>query len=164
MKLDHTATALQIAATCLLGLMAGFFFAFAIDVAPAMRELDASSYVQTQQAINRVVRNAGFALAYFGAAIVPGMAALTLFLTGRRAAAMAWLAIALAYLGGVFLLTREINVPINNALATWNAASPPADWAAARDRWNEANFVRFVFAGLAFAGSVIALRLPSRHT
>ena len=35
------ATTLQVLATCLMGLMAGFFFAFSVDVAPAMRELDA---------------------------------------------------------------------------------------------------------------------------
>ena len=36
-----------------------FFFAFSIDVAPAMAQLDGSGYVATQQWINRVVRNAG---------------------------------------------------------------------------------------------------------
>ena len=38
-----TALVVQCLAVGLLGLMAGFFFAFAIDVAPAMAQLDASS-------------------------------------------------------------------------------------------------------------------------
>ena len=46
-------------ATLLMGLMAGFFFAFSIDVAPAMAALGASSYIEAQQWINRVVRNLG---------------------------------------------------------------------------------------------------------
>lgn len=153
----HAATALQVLATGLLGLMAGFFFAFWVDVAPAMLELDAAAYIHTQQAINRVVRNAAFGAAYFGAAAVPLLAAAFLLVAGRRKEAALWLAIALSYLLGVFWLTREVNVPINNALAAWNPAAPPADWATARARWNEANFVRGMANLAAFAAAVAAL-------
>lgn len=71
MKANAIATTLQVLATCLTGLTAGFFFAFSVDVAPAMRELDAAGYIATQQAINRAVRDLVFALVYFGAAITP---------------------------------------------------------------------------------------------
>lgn len=153
----HAATALQVLATGLLGLMAGFFFAFWVDVAPAMLELDAAGYIHTQQAINRVVRNAAFGAAYFGAAAVPLLAAAVLLVAGRRKEAALWLAIGLSYLLGVFWLTREVNVPINNALAAWNPAAPPADWAAARARWNDANFVRGMANLAAFAAAAAAL-------
>ena len=53
------------AATLLLGLMAGFFFAFAIDVAPAMTHLRGPAYVEAQQWINREA-NAWRAWASFG--------------------------------------------------------------------------------------------------
>ena len=89
------ATTLQVLATCLMGLMAGFFFAFSVDVAPAMRELDAQGYITTQQAINRAVRNLPFALVYFGAAVTPFVAALALCLAGRRRDAALWLGVAL---------------------------------------------------------------------
>lgn len=142
--------------------MAGFFFAFWVDVAPAMRELDASAYIRTQQAINSTVRNAWFALAYFGAAALPLLAAGALWLAKERYEALAWLGIAVTYIAGVFLLTREVNIPINNALALWNPASPPVDWMAARDRWNEANLVRGALAILAFAAALVMQRLPRR--
>jgi uncharacterized membrane protein len=157
-----TATVLEVLATCLLGLMAGFFFAFWVDVAPAMRELTASEYIRTQQAINRVVRNAWFAIAYFGAAILPLAAAAALWLARRRYESLVWVGIAVIYIAGVFLLTREVNVPINNALAGWNPASPPADWMIARDRWNDANLVRGLLALAAFAAAVVMQRLPRR--
>jgi uncharacterized membrane protein len=161
MTTDRTAVLLQVLATVLLGLMAGFFFAFWVDVAPAMAQLDASAYIRTQQAINSTVRNAPFALAYFGAALVPGLAALALWMGRKRGQALAWAAIALTYLLGVFVLTREINIPINNALALWDPATPPADWARARDRWNAANFVRGMAALAAFAAAVAALAWPA---
>lgn len=109
----------------------------------------------TQQWINRVVRNAPFGAAYFGAAVLPFAVAALAFAAHRRRRAAAWLAIGAVYVGGVFWLTRSINIPINDAVAGWNAASPPADWAALRERWNEANLLRTVAAGLAFAGAVV---------
>jgi uncharacterized membrane protein len=153
------ATVLQVLATCLIGLMAGFFFAFSVDVAPAMRELDAQGYITTQQAINRAVRNLPFALVYFGAAVTPFVAAFALHVAGRRGDAAAWLGIAVVYVMGVFLLTREINIPINNALALWNPQSPPVEWQQARDDWNAANLVRCLVACACFA---VAAALPKR--
>lgn len=161
MTTDRIAALLQVLATVLLGLMAGFFFAFWVDVAPAMRQLDASAYIRTQQAINATVRNAPFAVAYFGAALVPSVAALALWRARRRGHAAAWAAIALTYLLGVFVLTREINIPINSALALWDPAAPPADWTDARDRWNAANFTRGMAALAAFAAAVMALAWPA---
>jgi uncharacterized membrane protein len=152
------ATTLQILATCLIGLMAGFFFAFAVDVAPAMSGFDAQAYVTTQQAINRAVRNIPFALAYFGSAVTPFIAAAALYVIGRRRDAGVWLGIAVVYLAGVFLITREINVPINNALALWNPLSPPPEWQQARDDWNLANLARCIVACASFVGAVLTLR------
>jgi len=148
------------AATVLLGLMAGFFFAFAIDVAPAMAQLDAATYVKTQQWINRVVRNVPFAITYFGSAILPFVPALMAARRSHRRLALAWGAVALVYLGAVFWVTRSINVPINDALAQWNPVAPPADWAVARDRWNEATLWRSVASACCFGVAVVLTALP----
>lgn len=128
-----------ILATALLGLMAGFFFAFAIDVAPAMANLDAATYITTQQWINRVVRNAVFGGVYFGAVVLPFAVALIALLAGQKRFAIAWAVIAAAYFVTAFWITRSINIPINEALALWNPAAPPADWSQLRDTWNQSN-------------------------
>jgi uncharacterized membrane protein len=151
------------AATLLVGLMAGFFFAFAVDVAPAMAQLDASGYVTTQQWINRTVRNAAFGATYFGSAVLPFVAALLAWAAGLRVRAWAWAALALFYFTSVFWLTREINVPINNLVAGWNAAAPPAEWAVLRDRWNEANLWRALGAALSFVAALAVLQAPARR-
>lgn len=154
--------AAEAASTVLLGLMAGFFFAFAIDVAPAMAQLDATAYVTTQQWINRVVRNATFGGAYVGAAVLPFVAAALAVAGRRRGPAWAWLAIGAVYAVAVFWLTRSINVPINDAVAGWNPAAPPAHWADLRDRWNDANLVRTIAAAAAFAAAVVTQGCRSR--
>jgi uncharacterized membrane protein len=149
------ALVLEVTAVCLLGLMAGFFFAFAVDVVPAMAQLDAKAYITTQQWINRVVRNAVFGGAYFGSTLVPFAAAAAVLWAGHRRSATAWFSIALVYFVAVFWVTRSVNVPINNELATWNASFPPATWRHARDRWNESNLVRTVAALLCFVSSAV---------
>lgn len=152
---------LTLLAQLLLGLMAGFFFAFAIDVAPAMAQLDASGYLATQQLINRVVRNAAFGGVYFGSALLPFAVAATALALGRRRQALQWLVLAAAYAGLVFLLTREINVPINNLVATLDPAHPPAGWTDLRERWNAANDLRALAAALCFAASLWAAPAPA---
>lgn len=163
---DKALPAFEALAALLLGLMSGFFFAFAVDVAPAMVHLDASMYVTTQQWINKVVRNAWFALAYFGATVLPFVVAALAFAKGRRPRALAWFAIALLYFGAVFWVTRSVNVPINDELATWNPASPPASWVQARDTWNENNAVRAIASFVSFALSLamLAIRPQRRET
>ena len=161
---DKALPALEALAALLLGLMSGFFFAFAIDVAPAMARLDASMYVTTQQWINQVVRNAWFAIAYFGSTVLPFVVMAFAFVKGKRTRALAWLAIALLYFGAVFWVTRSVNVPINNELATWNPASPPAAWTQARYTWNENNTVRAVASFVCFALSLAMLAIrPQRR-
>ena len=156
--------AVEVLATCLLGVMAGFFFAFAVDVVPAMVNLDPSGYITTQQWINRVVRNATFGGIYFGSVLLPFAAAAAVFWCGRRKAALAWMLIALTYFVAVFWVTRTVNVPINNELALWQPALPPSNWQAARDTWNQSNLARTWASLVCFAASVVLMavsRQPS---
>lgn len=140
-----------------MGIMAGFFFAFAIDVAPAMANLDASGYITTQQWINRVVRNAALGATYFGSALVPFIAAATAFWCGRRRLGVAWLVIALVYFAAVFWVTRTVNIPINNELASWQPAAPPSNWQQARDTWNQSNLVRTIASVACFVAAVVVV-------
>lgn len=156
----RVATGLQLLTVMLLGLMAGFFFAFAVDVAPAMAQLDAASYISTQQWINKVVRNALFGGVYFGSAWLPFGVVLAWLLAGQGRRALLWAGVALLYFAAVFWLTRSINIPINDAMAQWSAIAPPADWQLLRERWNEANAWRAAASALCFAASLLLLRWP----
>lgn len=151
-----------VAATALLGLMAGFFFAFAIDVAPAMAHLDGPGYVAAQQWINLSVRNLYFALAYFGSTVLAFLPALLAAGARRWGTALAWSALALLYAAAVFWVTRSVNVPINQAVALWNPSAPPAEWAALRDRWNTANGWRAAASAACFLGALVLTAWPGR--
>lgn len=142
-------------ATALLGLMAGFFFAFWVDVAPAMANLDAQSYISTQQWINKVVRNIPFGIAYFGSTFFAAMPALFAAAGRRWRLAAVWAVLAAGYFAGVFWFTRQVNIPINEAMALWNPSAAPSDWAAHRDTWNLANAQRTLVAVVCFVSALL---------
>lgn len=157
--MNRLARTLQLVATVLLGLMSGFFFAFAVDVVPAMLTLDATTYVTVQQVINSVVRNAVFGSVYFGSLVVTLSAAGISWIGSSRGLAWGWTVVAIVYATLVFWLTRSVNVPINDAVAMWSPAAPPIDWTDLRDRWNASNMVRAVAAFACFLSATVLLFL-----
>lgn len=62
----------------------------------------------------------------------------------RRARAL-WIAAAACY--GVMLIAFFVfNGPVNAAIASWTAATLPADWPAYRVKWEAGHAIAFVFA------------------
>lgn len=140
----HTLKALPGVATALsLGLMTGFFFAFSNPTMMGFAAIDPAVFVTAMQAINVAVRNAPFFVAF--AAPLP-LALLALLLARPR---WPWALAFLCYAAAIFI-TRNVNIPINDAMALWNPAAPPADWEAMRNRWTEANHLRGALTGLGF--------------
>lgn len=137
---------LAVLAVALLGLVAGVFFAFSVSVLPALNRVPASSAVTGMRSINRVIQNPVFFAVFFGAALVPLLAATGFLLQGAHLPGLALAAAGAIYLLGAFAPTVVVNVPLNNAL---EAAGEPADshaaveyWAAFAPRWHRWNTVR----------------------
>ena len=154
------ATTLQILATGLLGLMAGFFFAVSAGLLPAMPGV----HLGAPRAIQRVVNDLPLAMIYFGAVLVPLLAALALWLAGEAQHAQVWLVIAVVYLIGVFLLTGEFSVPIGDALAQWESRAISASWMREPGQADRANLLRCVTACVSFAAALAALASRPRPT
>jgi uncharacterized membrane protein len=121
-----------------LGIMAGFFGTYAGNVNLATRELDGPTYALVQSAFNRHVRHPLFFSFFFG----PPLLCLIALLDGWRERPGWWWLIGfvgLAYLLGIVLFTREVNLPLNRLTESWTPATLPPDWASTRDAWNRAN-------------------------
>ncbi|HEY4568938.1 MAG TPA: DUF1772 domain-containing protein [Kribbella sp.] len=71
--------------------------------------------------------------------------------------------IGVALLVVVFATTLAVNLPINSDQAGWAVASPPADWASVRDRWQLAHLGRTVAALLAF-GMLVGSAVRGQRT
>ena len=150
-------------ATLTTGLIAGVFYAYAVSVNLGLAAQPDAAYVATMNAINERIQNPLFFLSLFGAALFL-LAALVVYSPRPRSGrfwliALAWL----LYVGGGFLLTVFVNVPLNEQLARVAAGASPGELARARagyeDPWNFWNGVRALFSSLAFLALVCACLL-----
>lgn len=152
-------------ATTAMGLIAGFFYAYACSVMLGLARVDDRTFISTMQWINATVRNQWFAPSFFGALALTALAAV-LHLARDRRAVLLWTAAALALYAGAFIITMGVNVPLNEELA---AAGDPAtlrDPAAVRaafeDQWVTWNTTRAIASTAAFACLLRALILHGR--
>ena len=135
------------------GLISGFFYAYACSVTLGLALLPNEQYVEAMQAINATVRNGLFAFGFFGAVL-----SLLLVLVAHlpRLRSRRFLLVALAavlYIGGGFMVTFLVNVPMNEELARVGALGPAALTqvrAEYEGPWSFWNGVRAVFSSLAF--------------
>jgi uncharacterized membrane protein len=154
--LRSAARALTLAcATLTTGLVAGVYYAYTVSVNLGLAAQPDASYVATMQAINERIENPLFFASFFGAALFP-LAALAAHYSRRPRSGRFWL-IALAcvlYIGGSFLLTAFVNVPMNEELARVASDVSTGELSRARAAyegpWNFWNGVRTVFSFLAF--------------
>ncbi|WP_304454047.1 DUF1772 domain-containing protein [Nocardiopsis sp. YSL2] len=145
-----------------MGLIAGFFYAYACSVMIGLARVDDHTFIDTMQWINATVRNRWFAPGFFGAL---GLTALAVLLhlprDGRRT--LVWTVGALALYAAAFGVTMGVNVPLNEQLA---AAGDPAlidDPASVRaafeDRWVAWNTARALASAAALGCLLRALVL-----
>jgi uncharacterized membrane protein len=139
-------------ATLTTGLISGFFYAYACSVTLGLALLPDGQYVEAMQAINATVRNGLFAFSFFGA-VLALLLALAVHLPRLRSRRFVLIALAaVLYIGGGFMVTFLVNVPMNEELARVGEAAPAAlaqIRAEYESPWNFWNGVRTVFSSLA---------------
>ena len=139
--------------TALLGsaLVGGIFFAFSSFIMKALANVPSAEGIGAMQSINVVVLNPSFLGVFMGtAALSLGAVGLALAGWGRPSAPF-FLAGALFYLVGTFLVTGLGNVPLNDQLAAVSTTDPGAGdvWQHYLDRWTMWNHVRTAAAMVA---------------
>ena len=151
---------LRLACAVWVGVMAGFFFAFSFVVMPGLGAMEPLAALASMQAINLAVRNAVFALGFFGALVLCIAVALHALL--RRDAPACWyaLAAALIYLIAAFGVTSLFNVPLNGEIAPLDPARPENAGAMVSyiAEWTLWNHVRTLASLAAFVLLVLSLR------
>jgi uncharacterized membrane protein len=127
--------------TVTVGLMAGFFYAYACSVMVGLDRVDDRTFIVTMQWINATVRNAAFAPAFFGSLVLTIAAAVVAVVSSRSA--RGWIVAAAVLYAAAFLVTLTMNVPLNEQLAAAGPADQISDLAAVRAafegpwiRWN----------------------------
>lgn len=128
----------------------GFFYAWVCSTMWGLDTLAPGVAVQAMQAMNASVRNAVFAPAFFATPFVLLLTAGMAWASARRAALFFGLG-GLLYLGGGMILTMVVNVPMNEALAQFDAPLPPDQaaqiWQDYSPRWQRFNVIRTLASG-----------------
>lgn len=143
-----------IPATLTTGLVAGVFYAYSVSVNLGLAGQPDAGYVATMNAINEKIQNPLFFAGFIGSVLFQ-LVALGAHLPRRGSLRLRLVALACAlHIGGGFLVTVFVNVPLNEELARVTADASPGELARARAAyegpWNLWNGVRAVFSTLAF--------------
>lgn len=152
--------------TLITGLSAGFFYAWQVSVIPGTKLVNARTYIETMQSVNRAIINPAFMLIFFGTFL---MQILTMYLY-RGTSAMAYLlAACLCYFFGTLLVTGLGNVPLNNGLDLLNIADmSPEQLDKSRLqyelKWNRLHTLRTVFAVLSFILLLVPVIIQIQHS
>lgn len=145
----------SLAAVVLLGINAGIHICGVAALNPALRLLDAQTYVAVKQSTDRQFPALMRPLTLVGLA-----ALLTQTVAGglygyvwvSRLAAVGLLA---AIIGLVAVLRGD--QPINGRMAQWDRSAPPADWSTWRTRWEGYFWIRTVATAVAFLAALAGL-------
>lgn len=152
-------TIARVVAVAGAGLYAGILLGDLAGPAQARPQLNPSSFVQLQQIIHaRYV----FIMPALMAATVLACITWLVFIRSNRRGAEFWL-VAATVAGIVFcgILTRLVNVPLNDQLVAWSIAFPPPNVHELWAPWEGAHAIRTVVAVGAFVLSVLALAVSA---
>lgn len=153
-------TPVRIIAVVCAGLFAGILLGDRAGATYARPQLSPSSFVQFQQ-----IQHACFVRMMPPLILTAIFAGFAWLLLSRRRwkSAEFWL-VAAGTAGVLFclLLTRAVNVPINEQLMTWSITEPPADVRELWAPWERAHSVRTPVAVAAFLLEVVALTLSGK--
>ena len=156
-----------IAATVLIGLVAGVFALYSHTIMPGLARTDDRTFVGAFQAIDRSIINPWFMTSVFGALLLTGVAVFGQLGAASRTT-VAWLIGAFVLYLGAIVITLAVNVPLNDAVKAagdpdtlTNLAQVRADFD--EGRWVAWNHVRTVATLASFVTLVTTLATTHRR-
>ncbi|MEQ1956139.1 DUF1772 domain-containing protein [Mesorhizobium yinganensis] len=157
---DRVLQTLTILAALGSGVMGGLFFAYSTSVMGALGRVAPAGGIAAMQAINVVIQNPVFFIAFFGPALLAIVLAAAALLGWHGGSAVAICAGAFFYLVGIIGVTILINVPMNNALMAVdpNSAEGAQYWSTYLTNWTAWNHARTVAGIAACLSYILALR------
>ncbi|MEO3790844.1 anthrone oxygenase family protein [Nonomuraea sp. B10E15] len=147
-------TAVLIAATMATGLVAGVCGLYQHTIMRGLARTDDRTFVSAFQAIDRAIMNPWFMMAFMGALVFTGLAAVLHFAQDVRSV-LPWLITAFVLYLITFGITMAVNVPLNEAIKAAGDPAGIADLGEVRRqfdeaRWSGYNLVRTITTTVAF--------------
>jgi uncharacterized membrane protein len=123
MKKTNMINLILIITATLTALIAGLFYAYSCSVNPGLGKLSDKEYINAMNSINVAILNPVFFTSFMGTLILLSLSAYLNYTPGFNTRFILLFIAALVYAIGVFGVTMFGNVPLNDALANFNATT-----------------------------------------
>jgi uncharacterized membrane protein len=142
------------------GLVGGVLFAFSSFVMPALRRIPPAQGISAMQSINRQAPTFAF-MSIVGVTAIASAGAGIHAVLNRDEPGTAWVGVGTVAYIAALAITGGFNVPRNDRLATFDAATPAAAdyWSTFLTEWVIGNHVRTACCIVAAASYTAALRI-----
>jgi uncharacterized membrane protein len=130
----------------LFALVMGVFWGTWFSLSRTMDRLPAESFVAVG---HQMIRNLGAPMAVLlPLSLLSALVSLALLWRGGRRTAFWWMAAGFLLMVAALVMTLAVEVPIDNRIQDWTAATLPADWRSIQSRWELFHTLR-TFASIA---------------
>jgi uncharacterized membrane protein len=145
--------AAQATTVVLFALVMGVFWGTWFSLSRTMDRLSPETFVAVG---HQMIRNLGAPMAILlPLALLSALVTLVLLWRSGRRAAFWWLAAGFLLMVAALVITLAVEVPIDNQIQDWTAATLPADWRSIQSRWELWHTVRTFLSIAALAAVTI---------
>jgi uncharacterized membrane protein len=124
----------------LFALVMGVFWGTWFSLSRTMNQLSAETFIAVG---HQMIRNLGVPMAILlPLALLSALVTLALLWPGVRAAAFWWLLAGFLLMVAALAITLVVEVPIDNQIKAWTAATLPGDWRSIQSRWELFHTIR----------------------
>ena len=144
----------------LFSLVMGVFWGTWFSLSRTMDQLSGETFVAVG---HQMIRNLGTPMAILlPLSLLSALVTLALARQEGQAAAFWWLAAGFLLMVAVLVVTLAVEVPIDNRIQAWTAATLPADWRAIQARWELGHTIRTFTSIAAVAAATISAVVTAR--
>jgi uncharacterized membrane protein len=144
----------QVVTIVLFALVMGVFWGTWCSLSRTMDQLSAETFVAVG---HQMIHNLGTPMAILlPLALLSALITLALARQDGHRAAFWWLAAGFVLMVAVLVVTLAVEVPIDNRIQAWTAATLPADWRSIQSRWELWHTIRTFTSIAAVAAATIS--------
>jgi uncharacterized membrane protein len=144
----------------LFALVMGVFWGTWFSLSRTMSQLSADTFVAVG---HQMIHNLGAPMAILlPLALLSALVTLALLWRAAHRAAFWWLLAGFLLLAAALVVTLAVEVPIDNQIKDWTAATLPGDWRSTQARWELFHTIRTLLSIAAVVAATISLAVTAR--
>ena len=143
----------------LFALVMGVFWGTWFSLSRTMGRLSPETFLAVG---HEMIHNLGVPMAILlPLALLSALVTLALQRSGGRTAAFWWMAAGFLLMVAALVITLAVEVPIDNQIETWTAATLPGDWRSIQTRWELWHTIRTFLSIAAVVAATISATVSS---